>query len=842
MKNNLMMIAWKGLKGRKKQTYLLLGILISSFAFLTAIVIYSTSTQVLSQERKIDLYGQWQVARYGVSQEEVAEIKERNDDYILGTAHQRAVTISKTGEISGSIGTIDEDFKMLSRIELLSGAYPNSKTEIALATSVLDSLGLPYELGQEITIPIADNSFNPYEPPSPNAIKTVNFTLCGILPAYDIFWATKGNAPVNAIILEDAILPITENSQFQLFCFDKKANTASSFIANGNADADIISNDFAYPDIDTIALPLYLLIAGVLICTFGAISQLFSEMLRRRRTQTDILKSLGATHKMLLQICGFEGGALCSLSILLGVPLGVLLSVIGMNVQNGLSFFTVPWRSVIFLCAIFILITIASFLYPVRRNEKTSHATIRKNVKLQKKISLAPPLQIGQTILCTVIILITLSCLYFANLQMLGYQMNKDNAAINIRSLSDSTLTDQVITDLYDVPAVLQVAAMANIKDVFNVTSKEIKESKLFIDVYENQADKTYNLQSSERGVLRMSARAISDVDMKDVAAWCEQPVENIEKILSGEEIILYLPHYTEIQTEDDTVGYFWAAPDTVQSEIIDTGIKVGQTLELTTHAYMGEDLSGDRIYELFEKEVRIAGIIRIIPEKMLLFNELNMSAGSLVVSQEFLKGMPNVAKDIQGGLYTDINVKLEPNVDYTVSKSIVSIVTNHGGMLKSNSYEIVNALYEEGMSGAFVFGISGILVGALGMMIYGNIMASSLDIGRKRIGIFQAIGTSSLILLRSYRNKIIIKCGIAIMIANGIVAILLKILNFSLYRFRHISTGAIFSDLQISYPWIVHSIICIILLLFFFLVEWLPLKQILKSSPTQNIGKGNSE
>ena len=59
---------------------------------------------------------------------------------------------SQIDELTEENNQLKQDSYELNRLELLSGHLPQTSHEIALTTSVLDSLGASYELGQEIEL------------------------------------------------------------------------------------------------------------------------------------------------------------------------------------------------------------------------------------------------------------------------------------------------------------------------------------------------------------------------------------------------------------------------------------------------------------------------------------------------------------------------------------------------------------------------------------------------------------------------------------------------------------------------------------------------------------------
>lgn len=72
-------IAWKGLKGRRRATGMMLCVLAAAFALMTAMLCYDSSGAVAMEETRKSIYGEWQIARYALSESEAAEFIQETD-------------------------------------------------------------------------------------------------------------------------------------------------------------------------------------------------------------------------------------------------------------------------------------------------------------------------------------------------------------------------------------------------------------------------------------------------------------------------------------------------------------------------------------------------------------------------------------------------------------------------------------------------------------------------------------------------------------------------------------------------------------------------------------------
>ncbi|MEG1873897.1 MAG: hypothetical protein RR194_07575, partial [Ruthenibacterium sp.] len=187
---SMAVLAMKGMFGRKRQSVLLIAVLTAAFSFLAATAAYGAGAKTAARETRFNLYGTWQIARYNLAPDSVDAFAATLKTTKTATTVQRGIVVAKTGAPAGAVGSAEAEFFTLGRLTLISGTLPQQANEIALTTTVLDSLGLSYELGQSVSLPVTENGYDPLTQPNNAGIKTAHFTLCGVLPAYDVFWNT----------------------------------------------------------------------------------------------------------------------------------------------------------------------------------------------------------------------------------------------------------------------------------------------------------------------------------------------------------------------------------------------------------------------------------------------------------------------------------------------------------------------------------------------------------------------------------------------------------------------------------------------------------------------------
>lgn len=137
-------IARKGLFGRKKESLLLLSVLLLSFVFsILTTTFYSNSERAKALERE-SIYGRWQYAAYG--QEEGTDlfsgwegVKVRGKNRIIGRS-----------QTFGTLASFDEGFLDLANLTMLEGRMPQSLDEVALELNQLGFFETVPNLGSEV--------------------------------------------------------------------------------------------------------------------------------------------------------------------------------------------------------------------------------------------------------------------------------------------------------------------------------------------------------------------------------------------------------------------------------------------------------------------------------------------------------------------------------------------------------------------------------------------------------------------------------------------------------------------------------------------------------------------
>lgn len=389
MRHSLGTIAWRGLKGRRRDTAMMLCVLAAVFALLTAVLCYQQSGSRAMEVQRQDLYGAWQLARYDLTAADADAFVQQTAPAAVGRAAQYAILVNDKDLAFGALGTVDEGYLSCGQLQLLSGRLPGTAGEAALTTSVLDSIGASYELGQTVTLQAVHGDDAPV---------LLQFTLCGVLPSYDAYWAVGSNLPVDALVTADS-LPQSWDSKIQLLCCYAGAVPLAPYI-DGSQDPTWVRNTYAYPEADLTRSGSWAFMGGCALLTLCAVLVLCTLQLRRREQSLVTLRMIGAGKTALVALCLWEAVFLLLFCLPIGSLLGVGLCAATLAVQGHVRYLSLPWGQLALAWATGTGAVLLGFLLPALRQagQKLTHLP-QKKVRLQRRVRLLTPLPLRLVVL-----------------------------------------------------------------------------------------------------------------------------------------------------------------------------------------------------------------------------------------------------------------------------------------------------------------------------------------------------------------------------------------------------------------------------------------------------------
>lgn len=512
MRHSLGTIAWRGLKGRRRDTAMMLCVLAAVFALLTAVLCYQQSGSRAMEVQRQDLYGAWQLARYDLTAADADAFVQQTAPAAVGRAAQYAILVNDKDLAFGALGTVDEGYLACGQLQLLSGRLPGTAGEAALTTSVLDSIGASYELGQTVTLQAVHGDDAPV---------LLQFTLCGVLPSYDAYWAVGSNLPVDALVTADS-LPQSWDSKIQLLCCYAGAVPLAPYI-DGSQDPTWVRNTYAYPEADLTRSGSWAFMGGCALLTLCAVLVLCTLQLRRREQSLVTLRMIGAGKTALVALCLWEAVFLLLFCLPIGSLLGVGLCAATLAVQGHVRYLSLPWGQLALAWATGTGAVLLGFLLPALRQagQKLTHLP-QKKVRLQRRVRLLTPLPLRLVVLNALGLTLALCCVFLSTWKLLPYRRTAASAAVQV-SAGQNTLTDGLAEDLLRLPDVQQAAMRTDMNYLCGLSSDAFTAHDLW-GLYTHQ-DSLYTMFTmQDADTVNTLVTALPDAELEALAAQCSTP------------------------------------------------------------------------------------------------------------------------------------------------------------------------------------------------------------------------------------------------------------------------------------------------------------------------------
>ncbi len=737
-------LAFHGMLGRKKQTSLLLLLLTLVFSFLTATVIYSVSSAQVLQDTRCELYGEWQYLRLSDTAADAAQAQSALPASAqVSTVTQNGIVLGADDGVAGGIGTVDDTFAQLGRIMPISGDFPTQSDEIAMTTTLLDALGCSYDVGQTVTLKVTANDYDPLA--GSGAVMEKAYTLCGVLPAYDVYWNLNGNLTVSGIVAEPLAI---DGQKFQTFYY---LNAAAPVTAS--TDPALVANEYAYPQEDTVSSSLRFLLVAAILVSFFAVAQYFLIVLHKRVHTINTFLTLGAKKRDLRLMCLWEALFAGLAAVAAGFALGCGAAAVGLGLQKHLSFLVIPAASLAPLAVLFLLSVLLGALLPavlVRPQTAKPKEKPAKKFRLAQ-LPLAPQIGVG----CAVL-LIAVSCLYVGWRVMLPYDLDAPYACLSIKMNGTSGMPFSLKEDLAALPGVEEVSAAIDLTDTYTVTSDKIQSSQMLADIWvKNNGDiSSLLMHNASKGTLNTFVCALPDDELRRIAADAGVSDEEIETLLAGDSVLtLWGDYYYDSAADEYYQGF---QPD--GSTLVEPVFAAGDKLSLQYRRYTGQDEAGNDVYRTYTAQLPIAGVVKSARNYTLLTTDRTIFSGTIFVSTALYHKMFESAGSyhMEKEGYSSLNVKLAADNNFSLRRSIASIATRRNGILSADNYDLLSQSYTEGTQSAFLVGILAVLGVLLGCALLVVLNLSAYEVQQQRLSLLLTLGVSPKKLVCSYAKLVI--------------------------------------------------------------------------------------
>lgn len=380
MNQTLWTLAFEGVRRKKRSSILVFLVLLVSFCFLIVSLSVSGSITQTSDDLCRIIYGDWDYAIIDGREEDMSFLSEKQEAGLIETLGRmdNYGTLRSTDAAVG-FGTLDDKMIEVGRLTLDEGQWPEAENEIALEAEMLDALGYPAEVGQNVQLQITLHDGQTVEQ---------TFTVCGIIRQYSGLWLfnynKNGTVPVSAVVTPEtaeAVLDLADGSPAsfpQYFAVAPESDLLRMQLGGQmdaylkqtrNEDTENIkacSNPGAVQSVGQTHYDgfFFELIAGV---TMLAILCVYILHLPAEQRRFAVLRSIGATRQQLAKLIAAETLLLALPAALLAIPCGAL----GTKLALGLLVFSdsvpvaisVPWAQLVLAALLWALaIFVARFV------------------------------------------------------------------------------------------------------------------------------------------------------------------------------------------------------------------------------------------------------------------------------------------------------------------------------------------------------------------------------------------------------------------------------------------------------------------------------------------------
>ena len=400
------------------------------------------------------------------------DVKELGESIVLGLAENEALRGQQV-----EIRWADDSYARHSFAEPTTGTMPEKSDELALDTRVLDALGIPHKLGEQITLEWRKDL-------SSSEMTSSTFTLCGFWEGNESSYASEAwvsrkyaedmTGGVEGPVSEGQILG-THMAQVTLQSDRKIEETMDRILADVNLTNLEYGINLAYtPEMNAgafaEAMPMYLGMILVFLAGYLIIYNIFQISVTADVQFYGKLKTLGTTKKQIRKLIYGQANRICLIGIpiglLFGWGLGVLLVPVLLGMMEGEH--TVSASPVIFIgSALFAWATVLiSCLRPARIAGKVSPVEAmrasdapdrrKKNTKKRGNASIREMAwaNLGRNKKRTVLVicslslgLVLLSCFYAKNA---AFDMEKYLSDLTIADFELADASDEDYTRNYD--------------------------------------------------------------------------------------------------------------------------------------------------------------------------------------------------------------------------------------------------------------------------------------------------------------------------------------------------------------------------------------------------------
>ncbi|MCD7889329.1 MAG: ABC transporter permease [Oscillospiraceae bacterium] len=732
-------LATEGLWRRRKQTLLVVAILTISIAFVVMMISSTDSITETNKNYRFSTYGSW----YGA----IPNGMDGDEEFLLEQEWLDSLGVSESfGTVSTSVyfcafGTIDENLSEMG-ITMVEGRLPETSGEIALEDTLLSSLGMDKEIGDQITITI-----ELYDASSDSSLYlNRTYILCGIISEYSRLWSvSEYTSLVGAVVTEDAldsvmadaaIIGATNTLGRKYFftvkegCEGEMETAVNEYLMESRPEGLLASyksvkvNTLAYTANATDANYNTTYVIMIFIISLVAVIVIYILQMQTEIRKIVRLRSLGSTKGQLALLIACESLLTCVPAMIIGTIIGAIgtwlilkLSVFGGSVAVTVS---IPWGILILAIVSWILgvlaVRMVTFLVALSTPLVGRMGMTAKKKKfyarLQKVLISVMSIVLCVSVLFTV--LNSLSPIYEYNLwnNMYDYGIGKQLTLLNspealygenyYAGMLDN-ITDESIETIMSIPGIKNVRAYTKM-DINVLVDGEVVDATIY--VIDGNADWS----------------SVFDLSGIDIEAF-----ENGDGVLLAFTSKEANPGYKKGDTITLCPDTFTGAIESyVDGEVMDVDI-----VNQTSYMYIGNIGSE---FTVVCSRAYMQKILDAMPD-----------------GERWFGGTSEIGfRNYSFAYFTRMIVYADRNIaDYATDKTLTSMLSDMGLSLATNDRVINTASAQDNLQTVILLIVSGVCIAVVVLIILFSTIKLETQREKKRYGILQALGMS-----RRQRNR----------------------------------------------------------------------------------------
>ncbi|MBE6881950.1 MAG: ABC transporter permease [Ruminococcaceae bacterium] len=325
------------------------------------------------------------------------------------------------------------------------------------------------------------------------------------------------------------------------------------------------------------------------------------------------------------------------------------------------------------------------------------------------------------------------------------------------------------------------------------------------------------------------------------------------EKFDSGEEVLLLVPLYKETEAKKSSEElYGWNSLSLLGIETSfysefrniyksDSAAEAGGKITIAAETRSPKETYYE--YEYSERDFKIGAVIYYFPEEgiwplsgsgegwQIICSEKAMSSilfeSYRTRTESELRAL-EIMNMASGYGTTNFYINIKEDVYRDDADTALLIYSRANYMDIEFYHESSQKLLNDGINSILLTGLLGFTAVLIALLIFANTVASDIEQERNKIGILQSLGVSNKQFIKRQLYIGLAVSASSLFIANAVLWIAVAV--YSAF------SDAVLGNLLWGYPWILHIILCVLLAAIITMLYVVPMKNIQKYLPIENI------